>query len=60
MAFSPDGKLFPILQVSNHWVVEGNTNIIWLPPDYWEICLATWNGCVVLGHVIWENFILLL
>jgi WD40 repeat protein len=50
VAFSPDGKLLPILQVSNHWVVEGNTSIIWLPPDYRAICLATRNRSLVLGH----------
>jgi WD40 repeat protein len=41
VAFSPDGKLLPILQVSNHWVVEDDTNILWLPPDYRETCSAT-------------------
>jgi hypothetical protein len=50
MAFSPDGKLSPILQVSNHWVVEDSINIIWLPSDYRESCLVTQNGSLVLGH----------
>ena len=50
VAFSPDGKLSSILQVSNHWVIEDSTNIIWLPPDYRESCLATQNGSLVLGH----------
>jgi WD40 repeat protein len=50
MAFSPDGKLLPILQVSNHWVVEDDTNILWLPPDYREICSATRNRSLVIGH----------
>jgi WD40 repeat protein len=50
VAFSPDGKLLPVLQVLNHWVVEGNTNIIWLPPDYRETCSATQNRSLVLGH----------
>jgi WD40 repeat protein len=50
VAFSPDSKLLPILQVSNHWIVEGNMNILWLPPDYRETCLATWNRSLVLGH----------
>jgi len=50
VTFSPDGKLLPILQVLNHWVVEGNTNIIWLPPDYRESCLATQKQTLVLGH----------
>ena len=50
VTFSPRGKLLPILQVFNHWVVEGNTNIIWLPPDYRESFLATQNRSLVLGH----------
>jgi WD40 repeat protein len=41
VAFSPDGKLLPILQVSNHWVMEGDTNILWLPPDYRKTDSAT-------------------
>ena len=47
VAFSPDGKL---LQVSNHWVVEDDTNILWLPPDYRETCSVTWNRSLVIGH----------
>ena len=50
VAFSPDGKLLPILQVSNHWVVEDDTNILWLPPDYRETCSVTWNRSLVIGH----------
>ena len=48
IVFSPNGKLLPILQVSNHWVVEGNTNIVWLP-EYREFRLATRNRSLVLG-----------
>jgi len=50
VAFSPDSKLLPILQVSNHWVVEDDTNILWLPPDYREACSATWNRRLIIGH----------
>ncbi|KIM93143.1 hypothetical protein OIDMADRAFT_184864 [Oidiodendron maius Zn] len=50
VAFSPDGKLLPSLQVSNYWVVEGDTKILWLPPDYRETCSATWNKSLVIGH----------
>jgi WD40 repeat protein len=50
VAFSPDGKLLPVLHVSNHWVVKGDTNILWLPPDYRETRSATWNGSLVIGH----------
>jgi hypothetical protein len=51
VAFSPDGKLLPILRVSNHWVVEGDTNILWLPSDYRETLSATWNRNLVIGHL---------
>jgi len=50
VAFSPDNKLLPILQVSNHWVVESDTNILWLPPDYRKTCSVTWNRNLVIGH----------
>ncbi|TVY85514.1 Vegetative incompatibility protein HET-E-1 [Lachnellula suecica] len=43
VAFSPDGKLLPILRVFNHWIIDGDTNILWLHPDYREICSASWN-----------------
>jgi WD40 repeat protein len=50
VAFSPDGKQVYTLFVSNDWVAEGGTNILWLPPDYQTSCIAVWNGIVVLGH----------
>ncbi|KAH8800784.1 hypothetical protein F5884DRAFT_741347 [Xylogone sp. PMI_703] len=50
VAFSPDGKLLPTLRVSNHWIVEGEMNILWLPPDYRPTCEAFWDKTVVLGH----------
>jgi WD40 repeat protein len=50
VAFSPDGKLLPILQVSDHWILEGDTNILWLPPDYRQSNSATWNRNLVIGH----------
>jgi WD40 repeat protein len=50
VAFTPDGKLWRVLQVSNYWVVEGDRNILWLPPDYRKTCLATWNRSIVIGH----------
>jgi WD40 repeat protein len=50
VAFSHDGKLLPSLQVSNYWVVEGDTNILWLPPDYRETRSAIWNESLVIGH----------
>jgi WD40 repeat protein len=49
-AFSPDSKLLPILQVFNYWVMEGDTNILWLPPDYQETYSATWNRNLIIGH----------
>jgi WD40 repeat protein len=50
VAVLPDGKLSPILQVYNHWIVESDTNILWLPPDYRKTRLATWNRSLVIGH----------
>jgi WD40 repeat protein len=50
VAFSPDGKLLPTLRVSNYWVVEGNENILWLPPDYRSRCEAFRDQSVILGH----------
>jgi WD40 repeat protein len=51
VAFSPDGKAMNTLLVSNDWVVEGDTKILWLPSDYrLPTCVAVWNGNLVLGH----------
>ena len=50
VAFSPDGRL-ETLRVSGGWVVEGMSNILWLPPNYLPpTCQATYNGIIVLGH----------
>ncbi|KAH8591927.1 WD40-repeat-containing domain protein [Bisporella sp. PMI_857] len=48
--FSPNGKAKQGLFVSNHWVVSGKENILWLPPEYRETCKAVWNKVIVLGH----------
>jgi WD40 repeat protein len=50
VAFSLDGKLLPILGVNNHWIVENDTNVLWLPPDYRKTSSATWNESLVIGH----------
>jgi WD40 repeat protein len=50
VAFSPDGNLLSTLRMSNYWVVEGEANILWLPPDYRSICDAIWDQTIVLGH----------
>ncbi|PVH71123.1 vegetative incompatibility protein HET-E-1 [Cadophora sp. DSE1049] len=50
VSFSLKDKLPPILQVSDHWVVESDTTILWLPPDYREHKSASWNRNLVLGH----------
>ena len=49
VAFSPD-KVMHALFVSNDWVMEGQKNILWLPPDYRATCMAVWNRIVVFGH----------
>jgi WD40 repeat protein len=51
VAFSPDGKLLRTLRVSNHWIIEGKVNILWLPPDYRSSCEAIWGEIIVLGHL---------
>ena len=50
VAFSPDSKVVLTLSVSNDWVAEGRTNILWLPPEYRATCQAVWNEIIVLGH----------
>jgi WD40 repeat protein len=50
VAFSPGGNLLPTLRVSDYWVIEGEANILWLPPDYRSTCEAIWDQTVVLGH----------
>jgi WD40 repeat protein len=50
VAFSSDGKQMDTLCLSNQWVTKGETNFLWLPPDYRATCEAIWNGIIVLGH----------
>jgi WD40 repeat protein len=38
------------LFVSNNWVAEGGSNLVWLPPAYRATCEAVWNNIIVLGH----------
>jgi WD40 repeat protein len=45
-----DGRVSPALFIANNWVVKGETNILWLPPDYRQTCEAVWNKVIVLGH----------
>jgi hypothetical protein len=47
---SCNSNLLPTLRVSNHWVVEGKANILWLPPDYRSTCKAIWDKTITLGH----------
>jgi WD40 repeat protein len=47
VAFSPDGKLLPSLNISNSWIVEGVANILWLPPDYQATCVAIWEETII-------------
>ena len=51
VAFSLDGKLLPTLLVSNDWLVEGGTKIVWLPPNYRSPSrIAVWNRSLVLAY----------
>ncbi len=38
VAFSPNGNLLPPLRISNHLLIEGKANILWIPPDYRSTC----------------------
>jgi WD40 repeat protein len=51
VAFSPDSKLSPSFQVLNYWVIEGNTNILWLPPKYWGTYSTSWNENLIIRHL---------
>jgi WD40 repeat protein len=51
VAFSPDSRQVNTLLVSNDWVLEGDTKIIWLPFEYRQpSCIAIWNQSLVLGY----------
>jgi WD40 repeat protein len=50
VTFSPDCKLSPILQVSEHWVLESDKKIICLPPDYRRYISASWHRNFIIGH----------
>jgi hypothetical protein len=50
VAFSPDDKQISTLCVSENWLAEGITNLLWLPPGYRPTCEATWGGIIALGH----------
>ena len=50
-AFSTDGRQVNTLLISNNWVVEGGTKILWLPPEYRQpSCIAVWNQSLILGY----------
>ncbi|KAG4443086.1 hypothetical protein IFR05_001412 [Cadophora sp. M221] len=51
VAFSPDGKQIVALYVSENWLGEGTTNLLWLPISYRPTWEATWGGEIIaLGH----------
>jgi WD40 repeat protein len=35
--------------VNNEWVTQDGQNLLWLPPDYSDACLAVFNNILVLG-----------
>ena len=43
VAFSAVGRVEPALSIIRNWVVEGETNLLWLPPDYRETFMTVWN-----------------
>ncbi|KAH8674497.1 vegetative incompatibility protein HET-E-1 [Tricladium varicosporioides] len=51
VVFSPDGKAVNSLLVSQDWVAEGGTNLLWLPPNYrLPVCVAVQNRILALGY----------
>jgi WD40 repeat protein len=46
----PDDSMAHTLYLSNNWVVEAGSNLLWLPPAYRAHCEAVWNEVIVLGH----------
>ena len=50
VTFSQGGNIVYTLLVSNNWVAEGESNLLWLPPAYRATCEAVWNEIIVLGH----------
>ncbi|KAG9227988.1 hypothetical protein BJ875DRAFT_287862, partial [Amylocarpus encephaloides] len=50
VAFSPDGKLLLSLNILYSWIVDGDVNILWLPPDYRSTCVATWEEAIFWGQ----------
>jgi WD40 repeat protein len=60
VAFSLDSKLLPILQVSSHWVVEDNVNILLAASRLLGNLFSYLEQKSCYRAFIWENFILLL
>jgi WD40 repeat protein len=50
VTFSPDGQHFPTLHVSEYWLIDGTTKLLWLPTSYRPICEAVCDRSIVLGH----------
>ena len=50
VAFSPEDKQIPALYVSENWLAEGTTNLLWLPTSYRPTCEAIYGRIIALGH----------
>jgi WD40 repeat protein len=50
VASFPDGKQIATSYVSENWLAEGITILLWLPPGYRPTCEATWGGVIALRH----------
>ncbi|KAH6702780.1 WD40-repeat-containing domain protein [Leptodontidium sp. MPI-SDFR-AT-0119] len=50
VASSPDGKHFPTLHVSEYWLTDGTSKLLWLPTGYRPTCEAVCDRTIVLGH----------
>jgi WD40 repeat protein len=51
VAFSSDDIVTSTLFVSDNWVAEEESNLLWLPFAYRATCEAVWNEAIVLGHL---------
>ncbi|KAF8852969.1 NACHT-domain-containing protein [Acephala macrosclerotiorum] len=49
VAFSSDGQHFPTLHVSEYWLTDGTTKLLWLPTGYRPTCEAVYDRSIILG-----------
>jgi len=53
LSFLLNDKSNSKILISRDWIVEGDINILWIPPDCRDLdglVSATWNRCLAIGH----------